>query len=994
MLASRPTPQPLPKNSISRLDSECFNVLPPSQCADTEMQMQHHEAHNVAHKQTHCHQTSHTKLNTQPQTLPYSLINACFRRKECVVSGKNSDTSDASDGEDELGVYDIPENAPPSSQYIRTVSSRNKYESSIPWTQLKTFKVLGKGSFGVVRHGTLLKDGASVTVAIKELTQLSMNDEDVESFLREIDITAQWKHPNVVFSYGATYEGPLALILEYLPLGDLHTFMGHRNSVGEHCTEKERIFFAFQIARGMNYISRQGIVHRDLAARNCMVVHPSASTFGLHSVKISDFGLSRAMTDSPLAFSSYIPPLIKHSPARKNTSAPVSASTLSLTSSSSTAPINCTSQAPQRQMINTLPSNGSMHGYTLNANRTKLYENGTTTPTIKSSSVSLANSQIYFSTASPNDTDDEGGFYKMSSVGKVPIRWLAPESLRDSKYSTKSDVWAYGVTLWEIITDCQRLPFEDVEGGGNDFLKIKSFVLGGGRLCTGSNSTSLNPLMNQCFDLDKRKRPSFYQLADIAASTFIQHFSAEPIVKKNTFEEVTLLRRRPLPCTPLSQHQTENDSCSNLSPLSPLYETIVEKPSDSDSLINLSAESMNTDDECNIFHNTTCAHEDMHVYFPTKEGEKVCKCVSIGADADCSCSKETENININVRSTHSVSSLDNIHTTHNKLDVGQRANLRRGSSWTAENGVTTQYLVNTNTFTSPSTISTNHTNSKNTTDGIDSESTAECIASTCESNSNSKERLHMYTHASLEDEHYFYCTTDKYVDTESGSGCTGTDWCGGGSGSGRRNQTNTSTTIGSASNITQMGLVLKKSYTDVPKSNATYIDNRLVPSCPASEYVARPKTRRKLILITILIVLILVGTVGGAVGYVVFFKSDSPEAIALPVSGANTSYSLYSTTATTSSKSLFTPTSTSISIDIVSTTVPVTVTFTVPDSGSTIVLTTTRDHTRTYTKTQSVTSILSDTTTLTDTTTISPSFTSISSTSSTTTISSSSTSIP
>ena len=41
------------------------------------------------------------------------------------------------------------------------------------------------------------------------------------------------------------------------------------------------------------------------------------------------------------------------------------------------------------------------------------------------------------------------------------MRWTAPEALRHGRYSVKSDVWSYGVTMWEVFADMQ-LPYEGI----------------------------------------------------------------------------------------------------------------------------------------------------------------------------------------------------------------------------------------------------------------------------------------------------------------------------------------------------------------------------------------------------------------------------------------------------------------------------------------------------------------------------------------------------
>ena len=46
----------------------------------------------------------------------------------------------------------------------------------------------------------------------------------------------------------------------------------------------------------------------------------------------------------------------------------------------------------------------------------------------------------------------EGDAYVKTTTGRLPIKWMAIESINDRRYTTMSDVWSYGVVLWEIAT--------------------------------------------------------------------------------------------------------------------------------------------------------------------------------------------------------------------------------------------------------------------------------------------------------------------------------------------------------------------------------------------------------------------------------------------------------------------------------------------------------------------------------------------------------------
>uniref|UniRef100_A0A3Q3B7E2 Focal adhesion kinase 1 n=1 Tax=Kryptolebias marmoratus TaxID=37003 RepID=A0A3Q3B7E2_KRYMA len=101
---------------------------------------------------------------------------------------------------------------------------------------------------------------------------------------------------------------------------------------------------------------------------------------------------------------------------------------------------------------------------------------------------------------------EDSSYYK-ASKGKLPIKWMAPESINFRRFTSASDVWMFGVCMWEILMYGIK-PFQGVKN--NDVI---GRIENGERLAMPPQCPpTLYSLMTKCWSYDPSKRPRFNEL--------------------------------------------------------------------------------------------------------------------------------------------------------------------------------------------------------------------------------------------------------------------------------------------------------------------------------------------------------------------------------------------------------------------------------------------------------------------------------------------------
>ncbi|XP_020370542.1 tyrosine-protein kinase ZAP-70 isoform X1 [Rhincodon typus] len=111
----------------------------------------------------------------------------------------------------------------------------------------------------------------------------------------------------------------------------------------------------------------------------------------------------------------------------------------------------------------------------------------------------------------------DDSYYKARTAGKWPVKWYAPECINFRKFSSKADVWSFGITMWEALTYGQK-PYKKMKGP-----EVVSFIEQGGRLDRPPECPDeMHQLMQKCWTYKCEDRPGFEEVESTMRSYYYQ----------------------------------------------------------------------------------------------------------------------------------------------------------------------------------------------------------------------------------------------------------------------------------------------------------------------------------------------------------------------------------------------------------------------------------------------------------------------------------------
>jgi hypothetical protein len=155
-------------------------------------------------------------------------------------------------------------------------------------------RVLGRGGMGCVMMGRNQQTGAAV--AIKTLLpEFAVSDKAMRRFMREMDVAAALKHPNIVeFLDRGVHNGVVYLVTEFVEGADAGKLADTR---GGRLPLEETVPIISQVLAALSHAHAQGYIHRDIKDQNILVTGTGPNL----CAKLTDFGLAKSFTQSGMS---------------------------------------------------------------------------------------------------------------------------------------------------------------------------------------------------------------------------------------------------------------------------------------------------------------------------------------------------------------------------------------------------------------------------------------------------------------------------------------------------------------------------------------------------------------------------------------------------------------------------------------------------------------------------------------------------------------------
>uniref|UniRef100_A0ABI7Y9I2 Tyrosine-protein kinase n=1 Tax=Felis catus TaxID=9685 RepID=A0ABI7Y9I2_FELCA len=318
---------------------------------------------------------------------------------------------------------------------------------------------IGRGNFGEVFSGRLRAD--NTLVAVKSCRETLPPDIKAK-FLQEAKILKQYSHPNIVRLIGVcTQKQPIYIVMELVQGGDFLTFL---RTEGARLRMKTLLQMVGDAAAGMEYLESKCCIHRWVrgAPRRPPPGAGRAVTLPLPSRQAPAPGVESARPRGAGAAGRG---------AAQFTAVPRAGPGTGAGAAGAPAQWPCPASPRDLAARNCLVTEKNV---------------------LKISDFGMSR-------------EEADGIYAASGgLRQVPVKWTAPEALNYGRYSSESDVWSFGILLWETFS-LGASPYPNLSNQ-----QTREFVEKGGRLpCPELCPDAVFRLMEQCWAYEPGQRPSF-----------------------------------------------------------------------------------------------------------------------------------------------------------------------------------------------------------------------------------------------------------------------------------------------------------------------------------------------------------------------------------------------------------------------------------------------------------------------------------------------------